>query len=275
MHPTDTVLTLTYGAAILAATGIALIILRRTGVMVKDGPLDNSVRRVVKVGVCIWFIVLGINLRSDVIHAQALAKQSACKGHMKGWALSLHNYLADHGRFPPSTTLENGHKHSWRVLVSPYLEARRVRDNYNLNTPWNSRENLALQTDLPTGYSHCTEVGVGKDQFITSYVAITGPDCVLRDDRYPARRFEDLDPEAVLFVETKRLDIHWMAPEDLSYERLIADRQYAQSVLGGPHPNGGCYATVDGQIRRINEIGIDELLRRCIVETPVVDDDAN
>ena len=260
----QTLATLQYGGLVFAAIVVVLVVLKRSGRLAKLG-YDNVLAPTITGGLVVWIAALGTALYGDVRHAQALAKQSMCKGHMKAWALSMHYYLDEHDQFPSSTIEVNGRKHSWRVLIAPYYGANEVRDRYDFQAAWNSPQNLTLEGGVDS-YFHCPDHSLSDDITRTSYVAITGPNCVMRDDQYPARRFEDLDPKAVLFVETKRTDIHWMEPEDLSYDRLIADRQYAESVLGGSHPNGGHYATVDGLIRPIASIGIDELLRRCVVE---------
>jgi hypothetical protein len=65
-------------------------------------------------------------------------------------------------------------------------------------------------------------------------------------------------------VETRLDNIHWMSPVDLKYADLIADPEYAAKVLGGPHSDGGHYITTQGQVLKINDIGIPELLRRMV-----------
>ena len=260
----QTLATLQYGGLVFTAVVVALIALKRFGVLAKLGD-GQVIRRTVFGGTIVFGVALGISFCRDVLHARASARTADCISNIFAWAFVTQYYHEVHDALPPSTKTVNGHKHSWRVLLAPYYEGDRIRDEYNFDLPWNSPENLALEDDART-YHQCPERRGKVDPIQTSYVAITGPNCVMRDDSYPPRRFEDIDPEAVLFVETKRTDIHWMEPKDLSYERLIADRQYAESVIGGSHSNGGNYATVNGRIRPIASIGIDELLRRCIVK---------
>jgi hypothetical protein len=194
---------------------------------------------------------------------QAASQEIVCKGHGFGVAYALHKYNETHGTFPPATLQRNGTTHSWRILVSEYLGSSAYR-TYDYDQPWNSPQNITLQNQI-TSPLRCGSRGEERYPYATPYVAVTGPNCVLRDDSYPCRTPTELDSDIIMLVETRRNDIHWMSPEDLKYSDLIADPDYAAKVLGGPHPHGGHYITVGAHIGRINDIGIPALLERMLV----------
>lgn len=138
-------------------------------------------------------------------------------------------------------------------------------DSYDFQTAWNSEGNQAA-LELAEQYFLCPSRHDRVDSTITSYVAITGPNCVIRDDSFAPRNFDLIDPDTIILVETQRNDIPWLSPEDLSFEKLNNDKDYAKAVIGGPHSNGGHFMTVDGRRGAVASIGIDQLLRRCVVE---------
>ena len=212
----------------------------------------------------VWFIVgiLALRLFADVgLAARYFARADTCNEHAFAIGLLVHRYREEHNAFPPSITNKSGFQHSWRVLLLEYYQPGAVT-TYKYDQAWDAADNQKLQTDIPQAMQCPSRY---NSLSATSYVAVTGPNCVLRDDSYPPRRFEDLDPDTIMIVETKRNDIHWMSPVDLKYEDLVADPAYAASVLGGPHPGSGWYITVDGGRGRIGDIGIPELLRRIYV----------
>lgn len=186
-----------------------------------------------------------------------------CRSNGTAIALAVHNAMVAHGQFPYSMTRRNGHRHSWRVVVGQYIESP-AKWSYDFDSAWNSPVNVRAEVHIPTAY-RCDARRDILPPHSTTWVAITGPNCVLRDDSYPPRQVERLDPDTVMIVETTRNEVHWMSPEDLEYADLIADPEYARRVIGGSHPGGGHYITVDGYIGRIDDIGVPELLRRCYV----------
>ena len=140
--------------------------------------------------------------------------------------------------------------------------------DHRFDKPWDSPANLRT-AGRQTGVFSCSWDRERTSRGVTTaaYVAVVGPDCVIRSEQYPARTLEDVPAQTIVLVETRLTDVPWTRPFDLSYERLVADRGYAASVIGGPHPGGGHYCCADGSRGRINDIGLDELLRRCVVPT--------
>lgn len=78
-----------------------------------------------------------------------------CIQHFMQIALAMHNYLAQHGTFPPSYSVDAAGKPllSWRVLILPYLDANDLYKEFHLDEPWDSEHNKALIPRMPEVYA--------------------------------------------------------------------------------------------------------------------------
>jgi hypothetical protein len=63
-------------------------------------------------------------------------------------------YRSEHGTFPPPALRRdaNSPPYSWRVALLPYLGRQDLFDQYRLDLPWNSPENLQLLSQIPDVY---------------------------------------------------------------------------------------------------------------------------
>src|SRR5438105_2465937 len=67
----------------------------------------------------------------------------------------MHCYCNAHGRLPPAVVYSQDGKPllSWRVLILPYLELQELYDQFRLDEPWDSPNNLPLVERMPLVYS--------------------------------------------------------------------------------------------------------------------------
>ena len=208
-----------------------------------------------------------------VSDARAAARQSSCNGSGCASALTLNNYVQLTGRYPPATVTEAGHVHSWRARVIATAHSAEFAAAYRFDEPWNSEANWRAAA-TGDGIFSCSwdRTPVGGDPgnpTAAAYVALVGPECVIRPEGLPTRRPNEVPERTIVLVETRVPGIPWTKPFDLSFERLLEDRAYAESVIGGPHPGGGHFVRADGTRGRINEIGLDALLKQCVVPDDV------
>jgi hypothetical protein len=65
------------------------------------------------------------------------------------------NYESQYGRLPPAVVYgKDGHAlYSWRVLILPYLDQKKLYDEFALDEPWNSPHNLPLLQQRPQIYA--------------------------------------------------------------------------------------------------------------------------
>ena len=200
-----------------------------------------------------------------------MAFQASCSGSGCATALNLHNFHEVHGHLPSATQTVDGFQHSWRAVVNASVDNALFRDEYSFEESWDSPGNRAAacmaEITFGCGYDRVRPGGELPETAVPrlAYVAVVGPECAIRPEGLPPRSLSDMPRETIVLVETRRSDVEWTRPFDLDYAELVRDRAYAESVIGGPHPGGGHYIQADGKRGRINDIGLDELLRRCVV----------
>jgi hypothetical protein len=73
---------------------------------------------------------------------------------LKGLALSMHNYHDTYGKLPPAVVYGKDGRplYSWRVLLLPFLEQRKLYDDFHLDEPWDSPHNIKLLPRIPFDY---------------------------------------------------------------------------------------------------------------------------
>ena len=150
--------------------------------------------------------------------------------------------------------------HSWRVLLLESVDRKLFRE-YRFDEPRNSPHNLSLADRRPAAYA-CPEISDAVEPFHTSYTAIISPRPLLRDGQTVS---SITDPEEiVMLVETKRTDIHWMAPEDITIEDLSSETQF-HDMIGGHHQDGGKAVLVSGKVVPVGELMPADFIQKCSV----------
>ncbi len=113
--------------------------------------------------------------------AQSSAAQTACAANLTRIGQAMLDYHAQHGRFPPAYIAdENGiPKHSWRVLLLPYLGENATYQSYNQKVAWNDWENTYSVGQMPSVY-HCRD-DLNDAARETSYLIVNGPGMIFND----------------------------------------------------------------------------------------------
>jgi hypothetical protein len=158
-------------------------------------------------------------------------------------------YLAD----------ENGRPmHSWRVLLLPYLDQKKLFDSYNFDEPWNSEANLRLATRMPQVYAFSGDYEQGM--VTTNYLAVVGAATIWQGSQ--GRTHDEVTDEAastILVVENEGANVHWMEPRDLDFESMslqVNDPRGLSSKYLDP-----AVAMLDGSLRRLKEDLSQEIFR--------------
>ena len=232
--------------------------------------------------VCCCLIAL---LLPTVEAAREAARRTQCNNNLKNIALALQNYHDVHGAFPPAFIPDKDGKpmHSWRVLLLPYLEHKRLYDQYNFQEPWNGPNNSRLLAAAPTVYEYqCpsdTRTGRGPAGW-TSYVAVVGPRTV-----WPGasmRKMSEIADGAggtILVMEDQSTRIPWMEPRDLMLDEALRVLTSTDPRVGGIHRQEGFFydyaggrnvALVDGRVAFFS----DGLQRNFAANLLTIDDGA-
>lgn len=206
--------------------------------------------------VCVALAVLVPLYRMARLRAQRL--ESANNLHQIG--IALHNYHDVWNTFPPAHVCDaSGNPvHSWRVLISPFIQASSFYDRYSFAEPWNGTNNSQLANML----RGCWRApGDPKSSVMTSYVAIVGPGTVWPGQQSATlTSIADGTSNTIMVVEISHSDIHWMEPRDLPIEELEVWLDPNHKPRLGGEIQGGLVTLADGSVRYLpRNVTIKEL----------------
>lgn len=199
--------------------------------------------------VCLCLIALGL---PAVESAREAARRAQCTNNLKNIALALQNYHDDHGVFPPAFIPDGDGKpmHSWRVLLLPYLEHKRLYDQYDFQEPWDGPNNRKLITSAPYIYEYqCpSDVRAGRGPGAwTSYVAVVGPRTVWPGASLrKMSEISDGTANTILVMEDQSSRIPWMEPRDLALDEALRVLTSPDLRAGGVHRNEDFFYTYAG-----------------------------
>ncbi len=177
--------------------------------------------------------------------AREAARQAQCNGHLKQISLALLNYRDVHLCFPPAYVPDaSGRpKHSWRVLLLPYLEQQSLFQQYDFREPFDGPRNRMLASTRIPSYVCPSNGSTLSGQ--TDFVMIVGPGTI--SDGPGSKRIPDIrdgTSNTIMVIEVSGLGINWMEPRDITVDELIA--RLNRGTLRGPHPGKIQVAMCDG-----------------------------
>jgi hypothetical protein len=176
--------------------------------------------------------------------------RTQCSNNLKQIALAFHNYHDVYGTFPPAYIADEAGqpKHSWRVLLLPFLNQQALYDAYDFDESWDSPINaMVTETMLPV--FQCPAEPVPRMP-TTNYMVITGPGTVFEGERAAAfRDIVDGTSNTLLIVEVTGSGTHWAEPVDLDVSELVFPFASGENSLGSQHPGGSQAAMCDGAVR--------------------------
>ena len=167
-----------------------------------------------------------------------------CRKNLGQIAVALHEYHQAYNCFPPASISDkNGRPmHSWRVLILPYLDQKKLYDQYDFNEPWNGPHNSKLLAARPPVYvcpsdQEAQAFGAAR----TSYVAVVGTHAAWGKAKPRSLNDPELAncfPTTILVAETASR-IEWSEPKDICLDALGSSGTSSDSVtLSSKH---GCY----------------------------------
>lgn len=197
-------------------------------------------------------------LLPQVRSAGEAARRNQCMNNIKQISLALLSYESTHGNLPPAYTVdEKGNRlHSWRTLILPYIEQQALYDSIDLNKPWDHPANAAARETIVELYLCPSSAG---EELETTYYAVIGADCAFTGET--GRQLSEVkdDLANTIFLVDIRTDrtIHWMSPEDVSPEQVLA----IDSKKASYHPGVFVAAYLDGHAEGIDSDIDREVLR--------------
>ena len=180
--------------------------------------------------------------------ARRAAQRTESGNNLHNILIALHNYHDVWNTFPPAYECDasGSRVHSWRVLISPFIQKSSFYDQYSFAEPWNGPNNRQLANML----RGCWRApGDPKNSVMTSYVAIVGPGTAWAGEQSTnLASIRDGTNHTILVVEISNSDIHWMEPRDLSVEELEAWLDLNRKPHLGAEIEGGLVGYADGHV---------------------------
>ena len=245
----------------------------------KEPPLQFRLRPLL-ITTLVVAAILGVTVPAFRAARQAQQRQ-ACLSNLQCIAQACSWYHDTYKAFPPAITYNEDGKamHSWRVLISPFLESSGFYDAYDFKQPWNGPNNRSLGDEIPDmlldtqnnpyqclygpRFYRCPGTPQSQDRMLTNYV-------MLIDDRNGSpERSHDATPRtgsSIIILEIADTDIHWMEPRDVLLSDLRSKTDHLQkNRLPGRH-GGVCVVRGDGSIEVLDEPVTTERLEELLAE---------
>lgn len=128
---------------------------------------------------------------------------------------ALRKFYEDYGCLPPAAIVDKNGRPliSWRVMLLPYMGHNELFRQFDLNEPWDSKNNRPLLKYLPTKFvCFDDELDVGK----TCWVAGGGQDSAFPLDaiKRPSS-FDKFEDTPLVWMAAKENAVEWTKPQDL------------------------------------------------------------
>ena len=168
--------------------------------------------------ICVlWLLLVGSHARADEPKEK---KTATTIMNLKALGLALHEYHDSAKSFPLPGSLDKKGKPllSWRVAVLPYLEEKKLYDEFHLDEPWDSDHNKKLIEKMPGVFANPRVPLVEKG--MTTFQVPVGPLTLFEAGR--ARSISvvrDGTSNTLMMVEVSaKQAIVWTKPEDLRFD---------------------------------------------------------
>ena len=143
-------------------------------------------------------------------------KEHESQHKLKLLVVAMHNYHALHQHFPPAVVVGPDGKtlHSWRIELLPFLDEKRLYDQYRMHEPWDSPHNKLIMRQMPDVFrSPFTD----EKSTNSGYFALVGPGTMFEGNG--GIKIEDVadgTSGTLMIVDAKR-DIPWTKPADIPF----------------------------------------------------------
>jgi prepilin-type processing-associated H-X9-DG protein len=167
-------------------------------------------------------IGIGISLLLPAIQAaREASRRVQCVNNLKQIGLAMQGYHQKYGCFPPAFIPDqNGKpKHSWRVLILPFLDEQVLYAKYRFDEPWDGPNNQLIESSIPHVYRCPSDAS--PNLLNTSCAMIVGPHAVSDGPKpHSMNDVKDGPSNTIMVAETTKAGINWMEPRDLDAEKI-------------------------------------------------------
>lgn len=198
------------------------------------------------VALCVIGLLVALLLPA-VAQARSAAQRTMAQNSARQVSMALLNYETVYGEFPAAQTTGDGSKPllSWRVEVLPFLEEATIYERLQREQAWNGPANLPF-TNLPVRAFTSPRCPDTDGTNRTAFVAVVGPDTVLRaDGPRKMREIADGAANTAMLLELFESDIAWAEPRDIT----VADA--VRLIQSCPDRGGLAVAMADGSVQNL------------------------
>jgi prepilin-type processing-associated H-X9-DG protein len=210
--------------------------------------------------------LLGFGILADRAMQNPPPRRAMCMNSLIQIGLALHNYHTAFNAFPPAYIADDTGrpKHSWRVLILPYMDEQALYDDYDFSEPWNGPHNSTLLAKMPRLFScPARDWEATSRPSLTSYVLVTGPGMMfVQADSIRIDQVTDGTLFTLMVVETSNVEIPWTKPDDLDLRTMSLRINDPKSPsISSQHPKGANTLFADGCCRFLPESTSAERLK--------------
>ncbi len=184
-------------------------------------------------------------VRPAVQQARRDARRMPVVRNLRQIGLGFQNHESALRRFPAPASRDTDGKPllSWRVRILPYIEAKRLYEQFHLDEPWDSPHNTTLIDKMPRIYRSPYSKLKGKG--LTQYLMPIGEGTLFFGPKAPKwSDIHDGTSRTILVVEADEDQaVIWTKPDDLPY-----DPQQPARGLGGLFGEGFHAVFCDGSV---------------------------
>ena len=179
--------------------------------------------------------------------ARARARRAQSTNNLKQIAIAMHNHHDTYKKFPGVGSMDDEGQPllSWRVQILPFLEQKKLYDQFHLDEPWDSQHNRTLIEEMPAVF-HCPNSSLKLQRGLSVYRVVVGKDTVFTGGKgIQMKQIKDGTSNTIMVVEVD--DDHavaWTKPEGLPF-----DPDQPARGLGGQTEGGFNAAYCDGSVR--------------------------
>ncbi len=235
------------------SSGVRTIAQRAAGAGLNLGSLGLLVG-VVLGSLVVGALIIGVGiavLAPAVQAARASSLKTKSSEKLQLIAQAMQAYHSANGSFPPAFLTDgNGKpKHSWRVLLLPYLGERQLYQQYDMNQAWDSPTNMALVTRMPSVYASPGD-DAATTSYETSYMVVVGRGTIFPggDKSLNMNQVTDGVSNTILVVESTESGVNWLEPKDLEASKMdYAINAGPSDCIRSHHPYGATAVFADGK----------------------------
>lgn len=203
-------------------------------------------------------ILLGTIPTALVLPAIQKMRAEAHLGNLREIAIAFHNYHDAMGKFPPAAIRGKDGKAllSWRVVILPYIDQGTLYQQFKLDEPWDSPNNIQLLRSMPATYSLARVRP--REPYATCYQVFVGPSTPFEGQVGTTLGMISDGTSNTLLVAEAADAVPWTKPDDLPF------------VPDGPLPKFGnamgrhSVAFCDGSVQFLSR-GIDDATLRALI----------